>query len=189
MVFEKLIKSIEPIIFLDESETQRLFDFLQIKQLKKNDSFLKEGSICNSIAFVNEGILIYYKSSDDGKEITTDFAFSGDWVCDNRSRLNHSKSLINIKVIEDAELFIISNDNLEKCYQQIPKLEKLGRILIEQAFVKITQQSIDLQTLAASQRYDKLLEEYPEIFQKVPLYHIANYLGIAPKSLSRIRKG
>jgi hypothetical protein len=59
---------------------------------------------------------------------------------------------------------------------------------MEQAFLRIVQQNMDLQVLAAKDRYENLLNKYPEIFQRVPLYHIANYLGIAPKSLSRIRK-
>jgi hypothetical protein len=62
-------------------------------------------------------------------------------------------------------------------------------VLIEQAYLKMAQQSMNLQTLTATDRYENLLHKYPEIFQKVPLYHIANYLGIAPKSLSRIRSG
>jgi len=44
-----------------------------------------------------------------------------------------------------------------------------------------------LQTLSAEERYRKLIAESPQAFQRLPLYHIANYLGIAPKSLSRIR--
>jgi CRP-like cAMP-binding protein len=66
-------------------------------------------------------------------------------------------------------------------------MERLGRILTEHAYLKMVGQSLDLQTLPARDRYENLLNKYPEIFQKVPLYHIANYLGIAPKSLSRIR--
>lgn len=167
----------------------RVQDCFVPQTLKKNSYFLKEGQICDFVALVNSGSLVYLKLSDTGKEVTTDFAFAGDWVNDNRSRINNTPSAIHIKAIEDSELLIISNKDLEACYQQMPELEKLGRLLMEQAYIKIAQQSIDLQTLSASQRYDKLLFEYPEIFQKVPLYHIANYLGIAPKSISRIRKG
>jgi hypothetical protein len=58
---------------------------------------------------------------------------------------------------------------------------------MDQAFTKFTQLSIDLQTLSAKDRYVKMLREYPDISQNVPLYHIANFLGIAPKSLSRLR--
>ena len=50
------------------------------------------------------------------------------------------------------------------------------------------EQSIEFQTMTAKQRYENLLNNYPGIFKKVQLYHIASYLGIAPKSLSRIRK-
>lgn len=185
----ELIKSsINSIVLLNNAEWDILNNFIEEKTINKNNFFLKEGEICSSVAFINNGSLIYYKSLENGTETTTDFAFTGDWVTDNRSRLNNSPSLINIKAIKDTNLLVISGHNLLKCYNQIPKLEKLGRILIEQAFIKIAQQSIDLQTLSASDRYNKMLHEYPEIFKKVPLYHIANYLGISPKSLSRIRK-
>jgi CRP-like cAMP-binding protein len=185
---ERIQQAINSVVSLDDAEWQTLMGLTEIKTLKKNDYFLKEGQVCHSIAFINQGSLVYCKLLETGKETTTDFAFTGDWVTDNRSRLNSTPSLMNIKALENSELIIISNNNLLQCYNRIPKLEKLGRVLTEQAFVKIAQQSIDLQTLSASERYKKMLHEYPEIFQKVPLYHIANYLGIAPKSLSRIRK-
>ncbi|MBN2660313.1 MAG: Crp/Fnr family transcriptional regulator, partial [Tannerellaceae bacterium] len=96
-------------------------------------------------------------------------------------------SHLNIKAIENSDLLVIKQKDLLDLYDRIPKLEKLGRLLMEHAYVKLVQLSIDLQTLSATDRYLKLLGDYPEIINKVPLYHIANYLGIAPKSLSRIR--
>jgi CRP/FNR family transcriptional regulator, anaerobic regulatory protein len=189
MLTELIKTSINSIVPLSNAEWDNLDNFFEVKTLNKNNFFLEAGNICSSIAFINSGLLIYYKQLENGTETTTDFAFSGNWVTDNRSRLNNTPSFLNIKALEKTELLIISNQNLIKCFTLIPKLEKLGRILIEQAFIKITQQSIDLQTLSAGERYSKMLHEYPEIFQKVPLYHIANYLGIAPKSLSRLRKG
>ncbi len=77
---------------------------------------------------------------------------------------------------------------MNELYIRNPKVERLGRILMEQAYLKIVEQTIELQVLSAKERYENLLKKHPEIFQKVQLYHIANYLGIAPKSLSRIRK-
>jgi CRP-like cAMP-binding protein len=165
----------------------QLSAFIEVILLKKNSFFLTEGQICDSIAFVNEGMLIYFKSLKSGEDITTDFAFEGDWVTDNHSRLNQTPSFLNIKAIEDAELLIIKNENLPELFNSIPKFERLGRVLMEQAFIKIAQHSIDLQSFSAKERYSRMLQKYPEVFQKIPLYHIANYLGIAPKSLSRIR--
>ena len=189
MNFEIIKKSISSIVSLNDDEWHHLFDLIEAKTLKKNTYLLKELQVCKWVAFVNSGTLVYYKLMDSGKEVATDFAFAGEWVTDNISRLNNMPSSINIKTLEDCEISVITSENMEKCYKRIPKLERLGRILIEKAFVKTTQLSIDFQTLTASQRYEKLLHNHPELFQKIPLYHIANYLGIAPKSLSRIRKG
>lgn len=125
---------------------------------------------------------------DNGNEVTTDFAFECDWVTNNLSRLNNSPSFLNIKAIEDSEVLVIKQEVLSDLYLKIPKIERLGRILMEQSYLRIVQQTIDLQVLTAKERYENLLANYPDIFQKVQLYHIANYLGIAPKSLSRIRK-
>jgi len=187
-IFSELKSSIDPIVSLTDEELSQFCDSFEIRKLAKNDFFLKEGQICNYIGFVRRGVLIFYKNKDNGDEITTDFAFKGDWVTVNVSRLNNSPSLINIKAIENAELFVIMQEVLADLYIKIPKIERLGRILMEQAYLKIVQQSVDFQVLTATGRYENLLRNYPEIFQKVQLYHIANYLGIAPKSLSRIRK-
>ncbi len=179
--------SIEPIISLSEEEWKLLDNYISCKELKKNDYFLKAGEVCNSIALVCQGILIYSKELNNADEITTDFGIEGDWVTDNYSRLNNSPSLLNIKALADSQILVIPQKDLSVLYDKIPKLEKFGRVLMEKAFVKITQLSIDLQILSAKERYLKLLNNNPEIFQRIPLYHIANYLGIAPKSLSRIR--
>lgn len=179
--------SIEPIISLSEEEWKLLDNYISCKELKKNDYFLKAGEVCNSIALVCQGILIYSKELNNADEITTDFGIEGDWVTDNYSRLNNSPSLLNIKALADSQILVIQQKDLSVLYDKIPKLEKFGRVLMEKAFVKITQLSIDLQILSAKERYLKLLNNNPEIFQRIPLYHIANYLGIAPKSLSRIR--
>lgn len=181
-------RNIESIISLTDEELIELSEFFEVRALNRNEFFLKEGQICNFIGFVNSGVLIYFKSMNDGNEVTTDFAFDGDWVTNNLSRLNNSPALINIKAIEDSELLVLKQPVLEDLYLKIPKMERLGRILIEQSYLKIVQLSIDLQVLSATERYERLLMSYPDIFQKVQLYHIANYLGIAPKSLSRIRK-
>ena len=185
---KKLIQSTESIISLTHDEWQLLFARIQVKVLKKNEYFLKEGEICKSLAFINYGSVLYYKSAIDGTDITTDFAFEGDWITDNSSRINGQQSLLNIKAIEKTELLIIQNADLLDIYVLLPQTERLGRILIEKAYLKLVELSLDLQVLPAAKRYLKLLNAHPDIIQRVPLYHIAYYLGIAPKSLSRIRK-
>ncbi|WP_080905294.1 Crp/Fnr family transcriptional regulator [Parabacteroides sp. Marseille-P3160] len=184
---EKIKHVVSSIISLTPEEWELLKTIIGKATIKKNDFFLKENAVCDSIAFVNSGVLVYYKTLENANEVTTDFAFENEWVTNNHSRLNHSPSHLNIKAIEDSELLVVKHQELLSFYDKIPALERFSRVLMEQAYVKLVQLSIDLQTLSATDRYLKLLKIYPEIFRKVPLYHIANYLGIAPKSLSRIR--
>ena len=96
-------------------------------------------------------------------------------------------SHLNIKAWEDTQVISIQQEDLELLYKEVPSMERIGRLFIEQAYMKLAQLSIDLQILSAEERYQKLVAEFPQVLQRLPLYHIANYLGIAPKSLSRIR--
>lgn len=185
---QKIKASIDPIVSLTNEELQAFCHTFVPKKLNKNDFFLKEGQICDFIGLVNYGVVIYFKTLENGDEVTIHFAFEGDWVNNNLSRLSNAPSTINIKAIEDSEMLVIKQKDISDLYLQIPKIERLGRILTERAFIKFVEQTIDFQTLTAKERYENLLKNYPEIFQKVQLYHIANYLGIAAKSLSRIRK-
>jgi CRP-like cAMP-binding protein len=184
----RIKSSIAPIISLTDEEFRVFCDSFEVRTLAKNEFFLKEGQICDFIGLLSSGVVIYFKSMDNGNEVTVHFAFEGDWVNNNLSRLNNSPSAINIKAIESSEILVIKQKAISELYIQIPKIERLGRILTEGAFVNFVEQTLDFQTLTATERYENLLQKHPEIFQRVQLYHIANYLGIAPKSLSRIRK-
>jgi len=185
MLIEDFIKS---QISLSNDELETLDNYYYKKKLLKNETLLCEGEICGFVSFICKGALIYYKLLENGNEVTTDFAFEGEWAADNFSRITNTPSQLYIKAIEDSELIIINSKNLELLFGNMPAFEKLGRILSEQALIRVTQLSVDLQALTAKERYLKLLNKYPDIFNKVQLHHIANYLGIAPKSLSRIRK-
>lgn len=178
---------ISSIISLNDNQWALILEVLENKTLAKDTYLLKEGEISDSIAFIISGTLIYYKDLENGDQMTTDFAFEGDWATDNYSRLNNCTSQVNIKTIEESDVWILKNKNLAKLYFKIPSLERLGRIVTERFFLKMVEHNIDLQILTAKERYLKLLKNHPEIFQRIPQYHIANYLGIAAKSLSRIR--
>jgi len=185
---QKIRKSIGSIVSLTDNELETFCRAFEPKKLKKNDYLLKEGQVCSFVGFINFGTLVYFKINENGDELTTDFAFENEWVNNNQSRLSNTPSTINIRAIEDTELFVIKQKDLIELYIQIPKIERLGRVLMEQAYLKIVDQTVEFQVLSAKERYEILLKKHPEIVQKVQLYHIANYLGINPKSLSRIRK-
>jgi len=187
MNLELLKQSIGKLVTLTEGEWAIVASFIHLKTYLKGDLLLRQDEVCKSISYLLHGSVIYFQLNEKGEEVTTDFAFEGEWVTDNRSRISQTPSHLNIKAWEDTRTASISQQDLELLFHKVPPMERVCRIFIEQAYVKLVQLSIDLQILSAEERYQKLVMEYPQAFQRLPLYHIANYLGIAPKSLSRIR--
>lgn len=92
MNYDILKSQINSIVPLSNEEWHKLLPFIESKNLNKNSYFLQEGQICESIAFINSGVMIYFKFLENGKEVTTDFAFKGNWVTDNQSRLSNLPS-------------------------------------------------------------------------------------------------
>ena len=123
---------------------------------------LEEGKVADRLFFIHKGALrlFFY---NEGKDITFQFFFEGDFVASFDSLYKRKPSLFSLESIEQTEVFAIKREDF---YQQL----FLSRI-------KNTPQ----------QRYEELLREYPGIIQRVPQHYIASYLGITPVSLSRIR--
>jgi hypothetical protein len=71
--------------------------------------------------------------------------------------------------------------------QDIPALKDFYIGLLEWQIGCIDNSRFDLITLNAEQRYQKLLEEEPELLQRIPLQYLASILGVTPRHLSRIR--
>lgn len=173
---------------LNDREWDTFYSHVCYKEIKGDQFLLKQGDICDFVGFIRSGSFVYSRFLENGDSFTTDFGFAGSWITDIYSRLNHLPSFLNIIALEHSEVYLLQSEALNELYIKIPKLERLGRVLTEKAFMRIVRQTLNLQIADAKERYIKLIHDEPEIVQKVPLYHIANYLGIAPKSLSRIRK-
>ena len=62
-----------------------------------------------------------------------------------------------------------------------------GRKFAESEFLQAEERLISLLFTTASERYMKLIQNNPELLQRIPLECLASYLGITPVSLSRIR--
>lgn len=186
-MFDSLKKSINAIQTLTDEEFSILYAALSFRTLKKYEYLIQEGEVCRHVAFVKKGILRSFHEKG-GKEHTTHFCMDGQWVSVYSSFLQQIPSRSFIEAHQDTEVFLISYEDLQKLYLQIPALERFGRLLAEQLFIKITNRNELLVLLTPEQRYLRLLKEQPSIFQIAPLKQIASLLCIEPESLSRIRK-
>lgn len=188
MNIDFLKNSIRSIVPLSEEEWSFMSSMLVQETIAKGEYLFHAGHVFNKLVFVTSGILIYYKTDKNFEEYTTDIAFPGDWISDTYSRIYNKPSFMNVKAIVDSEIITISEENLNLVYEHLPKMEHFGRTLTEFALAHYIEISLQLQTTTAKERYIILQEKHPEYIMSIPQYHLANYLGITPKSLSRIRR-
>lgn len=170
-----------------ESETviKSAFEPLTIK--KKKD-LLVSGQVCNYLYFINKGCLRSFYIDSRGGEHIYQIRMDNSWISDLESFFSQNPSKYNIEALEDSTLLRISNERMEQLLNEIPNLERYFRILFQKAYVNALKRLNSTMWETAFDRYNDMLKEHPEVFQRVPLVYIASYLGITPESLSRIRK-
>ncbi|WJS96686.1 cyclic nucleotide-binding domain-containing protein [Flavobacterium johnsoniae] len=125
----------------------------------------------------------------DGKrDICINLLYEKSFISDYMSFLNQQPSVIKTEALEDITLWSIFHQDLTELYQRSETGLRIGKAISEMLYVRKQQEQINLLTLSPQERYLKLIEGRPEIFQRTPLKIIASYLGLTAESLSRIRK-
>lgn len=183
-IFKEFLKNIP---FLTGKDCSLFEPYLKTKNYKAKDFFLSEGKTCQEIGFVNKGCFRTYYLSD-GKEVNTHFVFENQFVTDYDSFLQENPSRYFIQALEETEIVTFNLTALQKAYDQSHNWERFGRLISEQSYKLINQRVESFLFLNGEQRYLDLLKNQPYIFDRIPLYYIASYLGIERESLSRLRK-
>jgi len=154
--------------------------------LSKNEYLLTEGKICRHLYFLEQGALRGFYNLD-GKEITYWFGFEKDFVTSFHSFITQQPAVENIQLLEGSILWSISKDTLASLFDQYHEIERLVRIVYEKYYIRLEERFVNAQFKTASERYENLLRQTPYLLERVPLGHIASYLGISQETLSRIR--
>lgn len=139
-----------------------------------------------NIYFIKKGIVRAYTDQDDN-EITYWFGKEGQTVISMKSYVENQKGYENIELLEDGELYVLKTKDLQKLFNEDIHIANWGRKFAEQELVIMEERFICRQFRTATERYKELLKDAPDLLQRVPLGHIASYLGITQVSLSRIR--
>jgi CRP-like cAMP-binding protein len=123
----------------------------------------------------------------DGKEITHWFGFENDFVTSFHSFITRQPAVENIQLLEGSILWALSKDKLTGLLNQYHDIERLLRIAYEKYYIRLEERYVNAQFKTATERYQNLLQQSPHLIERVPLGHIASYLGISQETLSRIR--
>ncbi|WP_428329798.1 Crp/Fnr family transcriptional regulator [Mucilaginibacter sp.] len=187
-MFEVLFTHVTEKVSLTDEEKDMIKTFFSPKKLRKKQYLLQEGNVCKYLCFVEKGLLRSYNVDEKGEEHMNMFAWEGWWTSDMYSFFSGEKAVINIDAIEDTEFLTINAAAFEEMTLKVPKMDRYFRILFQNSLVTKERRLISAVTHSAEEKYTKLAESNPKLIQRVPQNLIASYLGLAPETLSRIRK-
>jgi CRP-like cAMP-binding protein len=187
-MFEVIISNIKKKVAINDEEAGLLKTFFTPKKLRKKQYLLQEGDVSHYTAFVEKGVLRSFTIDDKGHEHIMQFATEDWWISDLYSFLTEEPSDYSIEALEETELLLINKEHYENMMLAVPKMERYFRILTQNSLISMQRRISGKMTLTAEQNYKKLMEQRPALLQRVPQHMIASFLGIAPETLSRIRK-
>lgn len=185
---ERLKQNIAKHINLSPEEIERFCGFFHTKEVKKKHLLLEEGTICRFEAFVNKGCFKIFHTDVKGMEHILNFAIEDWWIGDIDSFTTQTPARLCIEALEDSEIYLIGKKDKETLYEQLPKIEKLFRIMGQKHCVALQRRVLDNLSKKADDRYVDFLTRYPKIAPRLTNLQIAAYLGISHEFLSKIRK-
>lgn len=148
----------------------------------------RQGDKDSSLYLVKSGLLKAYYLSSEGKENIKSFILPGDNIGSLMASFADKTSTFNLVCIQPCELIMVEFDKLYQASQRDPELASAIVDFLLKFALKKENREYELLCLSAEERYVRLTETMPKIFELVTQNEIARYLGVTPVGLSRIKK-
>ncbi|HEY4650269.1 MAG TPA: Crp/Fnr family transcriptional regulator [Pontibacter sp.] len=183
---EVIARAIRQLYPISDSTFEQLAAFMVKLELPKGHILFKEGEISNKVFFIERGIARAFCYRND-QEVTFWFGAEGDLIFSYYSYVANKPGYETVELLEKSEVYVMDLNRLQELYLTNIELANWGRKLAEYELIKTEERFMVFQFQSATERYKSLLEQNPQLVQRVPLSQIASYLGVTQVTLSRIR--
>jgi CRP-like cAMP-binding protein len=186
MMTLQLKNILELITEFSEEELKLMEPFFEKTTVAKYGCLLEEGQPCTTIFLVASGVLRNYYNNN-GLDVNLSFTLENQFTTSFEAYINHEPSKIFIQALEKSSVWIINTRALRKQYGSITNISAFVRRLAIRMLMVTEEHHNMMMMNAPADRYQYLLDKKPELLQKIPLTHLASYIGITRETLSRIR--
>ncbi|WAC03101.1 Crp/Fnr family transcriptional regulator [Lacinutrix neustonica] len=184
---ENLKEKILSYTLVDDEVLKEQLQSYQKLNLKKGDTLVIPGQLVQHFYYVVTGCIYYYKL-DEGAQNVLEFYTDDVFFTDLPAYVKETPSNYYLKASEDTIVYAIKKTDAENSFKKSHQLERFGRLSMQEAFIKSFTRIERLNSRTNEERYLRLLKKRPDLFQRVPQYLIASYLGLTPVGLSKLRK-
>ncbi len=171
-----------------ESSTKELLSQCSRLSVSKGEYLLREGESNSRSYFVEMGLLRQFSIDEKGKEHILQFAPENWFLANRESQYLDRPSSYFIDAIEDTSVLIIEKSLIDTLKESNPQFAQFNSMLLHRHIATLQKRVTQLQSNSARERYLDFIQMYPDVLLRVPQTYVASYLGIAPESLSRVRK-
>jgi CRP-like cAMP-binding protein len=184
---ESLKQKILSYTHVDDEVVEEQIQYYQMLNLKKGATLVVPGQLVHYFYYVATGCIYYYKF-DEGEQKVLEFYTEDVFFTDLPAYVEGTPSHYYLTASEDTVVYAIKKTDAENSFKKSHQLERFGRLSMQEAFMKIFTRVERRNSRTNEERYIRLLKKRPELFQRVPQYLIASYLGLTPVGLSKLRK-
>jgi CRP-like cAMP-binding protein len=184
--FFAIRRELERFAEIPEAEFAFLAAHRGTRLLRRGEHLFHVGDPVTHLYFIHAGALrVYYLH--EGREHTRSFAFERRFYTNSYSSDTGRPSHYAVEVLEDATLSSFPRSAIDEAYARHACWERVGRLFAERNFIAKEEKEMETRLLSPEARYRRLVEAGSPLVHRIPLYHLASYLGVAPETLSRIR--
>jgi len=187
-MYDILFNHLEKKVTLSAEEKEIVKDHFMPRTLKKRKLLLQEGYVCKYLTFVTSGLLKAYTIDDKGTEHINQFTPEGWWTSDMYSFFSGQPANYTIDALEDSELLTITVEDFERLTLKVPLMDRYFRMLFQNSVIAWERRLVHAHMLTAEEKYRQLLENNPNLVNRVPQNLLASYLGLTAATISRLKK-
>lgn len=183
-----LLEDVRRAVKLTAEEEAMLTSKLKSRTYLKGQYIVQEGDVVRFQTYLVSGKVRTFYLDREGNEHIVSFGIEHWWVGDLCSFASQIPADFNAQCLEKTEVLQISYDDTEQLYEELPKIERFFRLLLQRAYIKSQKRIVRNHSLSARERYELFIAEHPEMVERFPQYMIASYLGVTKEFLSSIRR-
>lgn len=185
---EKLLQYIGSGHHFSQKEIEMVKEYFEPVSFSKNTVIEAAGKVPDYIYYIVSGYLRLFYMDQNGNEVTIHINCPPGFFTSYSHFISRTVSEHNVECITACELLRITKKDLDYLVNESQGMKDFSISVFQQSIAYNENRSRELSALNAEERYLKLLKDYPEIIQHVPIQYIASFLGMKPESLSRIRR-
>ena len=152
--------------------------------LKKKTTLFMNGDSNTRHYFVEKGLLRLFIIDASGKEFNLLFAYENQVLGDLSSPAPTS---FNLETIEDSVVYSVDDIGFKALNEYLANRESDEvHSQIRRSYLFLQKRLVAILSRTAEENYLDFRKENPILYQRLPQYHLASYLGVSAEFLSKI---